>query len=93
MADNSNALADEHQKWKTPEGRGQPDQIEIILSFHTSIMESVNAAVDLCTKVQPLIVEAGDAVGGLNLAGPPLRASPWQQLKEWVHGRSPRGSS
>ena len=83
----SNALADEHQRWKTPEARGQPDQIETILSFHISIMESVNATVDVCTKVQPLIVEAGDAVGGLNLAGPPRRPSASQRLKERVRGR------
>jgi hypothetical protein len=86
----SNALADSQEKWKTPDARGQRDQIETIVSFHEAIMESTNKIIDQCGKLQPVIVEAGETVGGLNLAGPPPRPSRWQRLRHSVV-RVPRG--
>jgi hypothetical protein len=65
----SNALAEEQQKWKAPSAQGLPNQMEIIISFHEAIMESVNTTLRRCATLQPLVVAAGDAVGGLNLAG------------------------
>jgi hypothetical protein len=66
----SNALAAEYQKWKTPEARGQPDQLETILSFHEGIIESANTVAKHCNVVIPLVHAAGELVGGLNLEGP-----------------------
>lgn len=80
----TNALTAEHQKWKTPEARGQPDQIETILSFHESIMESVTAVANRCNELQPLVRAAGETVGGLSLEGAPQRPSRWKRLTRRV---------
>jgi hypothetical protein len=77
----TNALVREYQRWKSPEARGQPDQISTILSFHESIMESVNSVAERCTELQPLVVAAGETVGGLELYGPPPRPSRWMRLR------------
>jgi hypothetical protein len=87
----TNALTAEHQKWKTPEARGQPDQIETILSFHESIMESVNAVANRCNDVIPLVHAAGETVGGLNLEGPQQRPSRWKRITQrvpWTHSKT-----
>jgi hypothetical protein len=67
----TNALADEQQKWKTPDARDQPDLLEAILSFHPAVLESVGTVVGRCDRLAPILRSAGEAVGGLNLHGPP----------------------
>jgi hypothetical protein len=76
QCDYTNALAAEQQKWKTPSARGQPDQIETILSFHPAIRESVAAVIERCERLRNAIRAAGEQVGGLNLEGPPPANSP-----------------
>jgi hypothetical protein len=66
----TNALVDQYMKWKTPEARGQPDQIETLLSFHESISESLHTVAGRLNDLHPLVVAAGQRVGGLNLEGP-----------------------
>ena len=80
QCDYTNVLAHEYERWKTPEARGQPDQIETILSFHEAIAESVNQVADRYRTLQPLVVAAGDAVGGLNLEGRASEPSQWKRL-------------
>jgi hypothetical protein len=66
----TNDLVDQYMKWKTPEARGQPDQIETLWSFHESISESLHAVAGRLNDLRPLVVAAGQRVGGLNLEGP-----------------------
>jgi hypothetical protein len=81
----ANSVAEEHQKWKTPDARGQPDQIDIIVSFHESIMESVNAVAAHCRELQPLVMAAGEKLGGLNLEGPIAReARRWKRTTQRI---------
>jgi hypothetical protein len=71
----ANALAQEYQRWKTPEARGQPDQVETIWSFHGSVHEAVTLVANRCNDLTEFVRAAGEAVGGLNLEGPPQRRS------------------
>ena len=63
----TNAVVDEYMKWKTPAARGQHDQLETILSFHESLMESMNSVAERLRELQPMVLAAGEQVGGLNL--------------------------
>jgi hypothetical protein len=66
----TNALVNEQYKWKMPAAIGQPDQLEIIISFHPAIVESVETVLERCKLLSPAIAAAGEKVGMLNLEGP-----------------------
>jgi hypothetical protein len=62
-----NRLAEEHQRWKSPSARSQPDQLEVILQFHAPLEETITAVIDRCDRLFPVIDAAGKKVGGLDL--------------------------
>ena len=73
-----NRLADEHQRWKSPSARGQDDQLEVIVQFHTSLGEAVTAVVDRATRMLETLEGVADKVGGLDLTkvDPPAETAP-----------------
>lgn len=62
-----NSLAEEHQRWKSPSARGQPDQLEVILQFHAPLEEAITAVIDRCDRLLPVLDAAAKKVGGLGL--------------------------
>jgi hypothetical protein len=62
-----NALAEEQRRWKSPDARGQPDQLEVIVQFHAPLEEAITAVIDRCNRLLPALDAAGQKVGGLDL--------------------------
>jgi hypothetical protein len=62
-----NALAEEQRRWTSPDARGQPDQLEVIVQFHAPLEEAITAVIDRCNRLLPALDAAGQKVGGLDL--------------------------
>jgi len=45
-----NTLAEEQRRWKAPDARGQPDQLEVIVQFHAPLGEAITAVIDRCNR-------------------------------------------
>lgn len=73
-----NQLATEQGRWKSPAARGQPDQQEVIVEFHAPLEEAITGVVNRCSRLLPVLVAAGEKVGGLDLKriDPAKAASP-----------------
>lgn len=62
----TNQLAHEQQNWKSPAARGS-EQLEIIVSFHAPLEESIVSVSDRCVRLLTTLEAAATKVGGLDL--------------------------
>jgi hypothetical protein len=64
-----NQLATEQQAWKAPAAGSHPNQLAVIMGFHTEgvFEEAINAVFERCSRLLVTLERAGEKVGGLAL--------------------------
>jgi hypothetical protein len=62
-----NRLAEEHQRWKSPEARRQADQLEVIIGFHAPLEEAIRAVIRRCDCLVATLEASAQTLGGLQL--------------------------